>query len=83
MDAIFNICSNICTLSCCGDIRNAAEKLLPCIFRSEEPEPPLIHEEKKKIKFFGRTVVELNPIGENYISRLIYVKKRTCGYEAI
>ena len=31
----------------------------------EKTEPPLIHEEVKKIKFFGRTVVELNTIEEN------------------
>ena len=66
METIFSVCSNICSLlSCFGDIRNAVQKLCPCIFRSKEPEPPLIHEEKKKIKFFGRTVVELNTIEEN------------------
>ena len=31
----------------------------------KKTEPPLIHEEKKKIKLFGRTVVELNTIEEN------------------
>ena len=33
--------------------------------RYKEAEPPLIHEEKKNIKLFGRTVVELNTIEEN------------------
>ena len=66
MDTIFSVCSNICSLlSCFGDIRNAFEKRCPCMFRSKEPEPPLIHEEKKKIKFFGRTIMELNSIEEN------------------
>ena len=66
MESIFSVCSNICSLlSCFGDIRNAFEKLFPCICRSKEVEPPLIHEEKKKIKLFGRTVVELNTIEEN------------------
>ena len=51
--------SNICScLSLYADFKNAVQKLCPCIFRSKEPEPPLIHEEVKKIKFFGRTVVE-------------------------
>ena len=55
---------NICSLlSCYADFKNAVQKLCPCIFRSKEPEPPLIHEEKKTI--FGRTVVELNTIEEN------------------
>ena len=49
MESIFSVCSNICSLlSCFGDIRNAFEKLFPCICRSKEVEPPLIHEEKKK-----------------------------------
>ena len=62
-------------LSCCGDIgsllscyadfKNAVAKLCPCIFRNKEAEPPLIHEEVKKIKLFGKTVVELNTIEEN------------------
>ena len=66
METIFSVCSNICSLlSCFGDIKNAVQKLCPCIFRSKEPEPPLIHEEKKKIKLFGKTVVELNTIEEN------------------
>ena len=66
MDPIFSMCSNICRLlSCFGDIQNAFEKLCPCIFRSKEPEPPLMHEEKNTIKLFGRTVVELNTIEEN------------------
>jgi hypothetical protein len=52
-------------LSCYADFKNAVQKLCPCIFRSKEPEPPLIHEEKKKIKLFGKTVVELNTIEEN------------------
>ena len=59
-------CGNICSLlSCYANFKNAVEKLCPCIFRSKEAEPPLIHEEKKKIKFVGRTVVELNTIEEN------------------
>ena len=45
--------------------KNAVEKLCPCIFRNKEAEPPLIHEEVKKIKLFGKTVVELNTIEEN------------------
>ena len=66
MDSIFSICSNICSLlSCFGDSRNAVEKLCPCIFRSKEAEQPLIHEEVKKIKLFGKPVVELNTIEEN------------------
>ena len=66
METIFSVCSNICSLlSCFGDIRNAFEKLCPCMFRSKEPEPPLIHEEVKKKKIFGKTVVELNTIEEN------------------
>ena len=52
-------------LSCYADFKNAVEKLCPCIFRSREPEPPLIHEEKKNIELFGRTVVELNTIEGN------------------
>ena len=57
---------NICTLlSCYADFKNAVQKLCPCIFRSKEAEPPLIHEEKRKIKLFGKTVVELNTIEEN------------------
>jgi len=48
---------NICSLlSCYADFKNAVQKLCPCIFRSKETEPPLIHEEKKKIKLFGRTL---------------------------
>ena len=43
--------------------QNAVQKLCPCM--REKTEPPLIHEEKKKIKLFGRTVVELNTIEEN------------------
>ena len=58
--------SNICSLlSCYADFKNAVQKLCPCIFRSKEAEPPLIHEEKRKIKLFGKTVVELNTIEEN------------------
>ena len=42
--------ANICSLlSCFGDVKNAFGKLCPCIFRSEEPEPPLIHEEKENL----------------------------------
>ena len=56
---------NICScLSFYADFKNAVQKLCPCIFRSKEAEPPLIHEEVKK-KFFGRTVVESNTIEEN------------------
>ena len=66
MDSKFSMCIKICSLlSCFGDIRNAVEKLCPCVFRSQELEPPLIHEEKKKTKVFGRTVVESNTIEEN------------------
>ena len=66
MDTIFSVCGNICSLlSCFGDIRHAFEKLCPCIFRSKEPEPPLIHEEVKKIKLCGKTAVESNTIEEN------------------
>ena len=66
METIFSVCSNICSLlSCFGDFKNAVQKLCPCIFRSKEPEPQLIHEEVKQINFFGRTVVELNTIEEN------------------
>ena len=64
METIFSVCSNICSLlSCFGDIRNAVQKLCPCM--REKTEPPLIHEEKKKINLFGKTVVELNTIEEN------------------
>ena len=57
---------NICSfLSCYADFKNSVEKLCPCIFRNKEAEPPLIHEEVKKIKLFGKTVVELNTIEEN------------------
>ena len=66
METIFSVCSNICSLlSCFGNIRNAVQKLCPCIFRSKEPEPPLIHEEVKKIEFVGKTIMELNTIEEN------------------
>ena len=66
MEMILSICSNICNLlSCYADFKNAVQKLCPCIFRSKETEPPLIHEEKKKIKLFCKTVVELNTIDEN------------------
>ena len=55
---------NICSLlSCYADFKNAVQKLCPCM--REKVELPLIHEEKKKIKLFGRTVVELNTIEEN------------------
>ena len=57
---------NICScLSFYADFKNAVEKLCPCIFRNKEAEPPLIHEEKKNIKLFGKTVVESNTIEEN------------------
>ena len=57
---------NICSLlSCYAVFKKAVQKLCPCIFRSKEAEPPLIHEEVQKIKLFGRTVVELNTIEEN------------------
>ena len=57
---------NFCSLlSFYADAKNAVENLCPCIYRSKEAEPPLIHEEVKKIKFFGTTVVELNTIEEN------------------
>ena len=55
-----NICS---VLSCYADLNNAVQKLCPCM--REKTEPPLIHEEKKKIKLFGKTVVELKTIEEN------------------
>jgi hypothetical protein len=58
------VISVVC-LSCYADFKNAVQKLCPCIFRSKEPEPPLIHEEVRKIKLFGKTVVELNTIEEN------------------
>ena len=59
-------CGNTCSfLSCYADLKHAVEKLCPFIFRRKKPEPPLIHEEKKNIKLFGKTVVELNPIEEN------------------
>ena len=39
---------NICScLSFCADLKHAVQKLCPCIFRSKEAEPPLIHEEVK------------------------------------
>ena len=54
----------ICSLlSCYADFQNAVQKLCPCM--PEKTEPPLIHEEKKTIKLFGKTVVELNTIEEN------------------
>ena len=31
----------------------------------KKEEPPLLHEERKTIKFFGRTFVEVNSIEEN------------------
>ena len=56
---------NICSLlSCYADCKNAVQKLCPCICRSNEPEPPLVHEEKKNIKSCGRTFVELDTIEE-------------------
>ena len=59
-------CGNMCSLlSCYADFKNAVENLCPCIFRSREPEPPLIHEEKKNIKLFGKTGVELDRVEEN------------------
>ena len=59
-------CGTICNLlSCYADCKSAVQKLCPCICRSKEVEAPLIHEEKKKIKLFCRTVVELNTIEEN------------------
>ena len=65
---------NMCSLlSCYVDFKNAVEKLCPCICRSKELEPPLIHEEKKN-NFFGRTVVELTTIEEN-ISQYYYMTK--------
>ena len=55
---------NICSLlSCYADFKDAVQKLCPCV--REKTEPPLIHEEKKKIELFGKTVVELNTIEEN------------------
>jgi hypothetical protein len=40
---------NICScLSLYADFKNAVQKLCPCIFRSKEAEPPLIHEEEEK-----------------------------------
>ena len=39
---------NICSyLSFYADLKNAVQKLCPCIIRSKEAEPPLIHEEVK------------------------------------
>ena len=57
-------CGNICSLlSCYADFKNVVSKVCPCM--REKTELPLIHEEKKKINLFGRTVVELNTIEEN------------------
>ena len=55
---------NICScLSLYADFKNFVSKVCPCM--REKTEPPLIHEEKRKIRLFGRTVVELNTIEEN------------------
>ena len=40
----------------------------------KKKELPLVHEETKKIKFLGKTVVELNRVEEN-ITLLIYMTK--------
>ena len=59
-----NCCGNICSLlSCYADCKNFVEKVCPCMKKREQP--PLIHEETKKIKFLGTTVVELNSVEEN------------------
>ena len=57
-------CGNICSLlSCYADFKNFVEKICPCMKNKEEA--PLVHEERKTIKFFGRTFVEVNNIEEN------------------
>ena len=57
-------CGNICScLSLYADFKNFLEKVCPCMKKKEGP--PLVHEERKKIKFFGRTFVEVNNIEEN------------------
>ena len=51
-------CGTICNLlSRYADFKIAVQKLCPCIFRSKEAEPPLIHEEVKTLKLFGEPVV--------------------------
>ena len=57
-------CGNICSLlSCYAYFKSFVSKACPCM--RGKTELPLIHEEKKKIKLFGKTVVELNTIEEN------------------
>jgi hypothetical protein len=59
-----NCCGNICSLlSCYADFKNFVEKVCPCT--QDKTEPPLVHEERKKITIFGRTVVELNSVEGN------------------
>jgi hypothetical protein len=64
MACLFGALGNICScLSLYGDCKNAAEKLLPCMRKKEEP--PKFREETYKITFLGTTLVKFEKIEEN------------------
>ena len=66
MACLFGAISNICScLSLYGDCKNAAEKLLPCMRKKKEPQPPKLKEETYKITFLGTTLVKFEKIEEN------------------
>ena len=60
----FGALGSICScLSLCGDCKNAAEKILPCMRKKEEP--PKYREETYKMTFLDHTIVKFKKLCEN------------------
>ena len=64
MACLFGALGNICScLSLYGDCKNAAEKLLPCMRKKEQP--PKYREETYKITFLDHTIIKFERVTEN------------------